>query len=393
MQTDYEYMALSLANLSGLPVRLYKNEKFVKLYHHNKFKPDLAILEEKKIFKNTSLISYYMTDSFLFYGLFRSLKDPICLVFGPVSPIQLDRLAINQILRSIGEPQSRYTELHNYLMAMPSYPLANFLQILCTINYFINGEKIDVSDLLLDEHIEILFSNDRVINDTQSSVKTAHNTLELEQLLLSSVEYGRVHEIEELFKTPPAGRAGTMAQDALRQEKNLFICTVTLVTRAAIKGGLDHETAFALSDLYLQKSEMMTEYIEVSKLQAQMILDFTKRVANVDIHNKTSKLMRIAKDYILNHINEPITTAALAKELGLNRTYLCKLFQDEVSMTVNNYITNIKINEAKYLLEVTQKTLSEISEYLGFSSQSYFQNVFKKEVNMTPSEYRKSKEL
>lgn len=83
--------------------------------------------------------------------------------------------------------------------------------------------------------------------------------MEMEEMMLSHVEYGRTEEIERMFHAPAAGRAGIMEENALRQQKNLIICTATLITRAAIRGGLARETAFALSDLYIQKAEIMQD--------------------------------------------------------------------------------------------------------------------------------------
>jgi len=59
-------------------------------------------------------------------------------------------------------------------------------------------------------------------------------------------------------------------------------------------------------------------------------------------------------------------------------------------MTVNTFITERKIDEAKRLLETSNQTVSQISAFLGFSSQSYFQNVFKKSTGMTPAKYREN---
>ena len=134
-----------------------------------------------------------------------------------------------------------------------------------------------------------------------------------------------------MIQQPVEGRAGTLAGDSLRQQKNLIICTATLVTRAAIRGGLNPEQAFTLSDLYIQKAELMTDLLSLTRLNAQMVLDFTKRVDDEKngIHN--SKLVRKARDYIMAHIGETITTEDLAKETGLNRTYLCTLFTEETT--------------------------------------------------------------
>ena len=384
MNTDYAYLAHSIASLAALPVRLYRDGVFQGLYHHTKFKPDLAILEEPNIFKSADSVSYYMDENFLYYGLFRVKKDAVALMIGPVSQMPVSTSQAIKILRSMGEPANRAKELVDYFSSIPSYPLRTFLQILCTVNYFINGEKTDVGQLLLGE--ELLPAEPAV---PQTDLKyEMHNTVELEEMMLSHVEHGRSADIEAMFRGPTTGRAGTMASDALRQQKNLLICTATLVTRSAVKGGLNRETAFKLSDHYIQQAEMMTDVLKLTQLNAQMVLDFTKRVEaeKVGIHH--SKLIRRARDHILAHISETITTDDLSKELGMNRTYLCKLFAEETGLTVNRYVTQVKTEEAKRLMDITRKSVAEIAEYLGYSSQSYFQRVFKKATGMTPGEYR-----
>lgn len=387
MDTDYGYLAYSLSSLAGLPVRLYRDGIFQGLYHHTKFKPDLAILEEPNIFRSTENVSYYIDENFLYYGLFRVKKDAVALLIGPVSQMSVTTSAAAKILRSMGEPANRAKELTDYFSAMPAYPLRTFLQILCTINYFINGEKTDVGQLLLSDDLP---SPDPV-NPPKASEGEIHNTMELEEMMLSCVEHGRTEDILAMFRAPSAGRAGAMASDALRQQKNLIICTATLVTRAAIRGGLNREQAFALSDMYIQKAELMNDVLGLTRLNAQMVLDFTRRVeaGKAGIHN--SKLIQQARDYVLSHIGEHITTDVLSRELGMNRTYLCRLFTEETGLTINQCVTQIKMEEAKRLMDITQKPIAEIAEYLGFSSQSYFQKVFKNQFGITPGKYRSQK--
>jgi len=216
-----------------------------------------------------------------------------------------------------------------------------------------------------------------------------HNTLELEERLLSNVEHGRADEIEKLFQRPAEGRAGSMADSALRQEKNLIICKATLVSRAAIRGGLDAETAFSLSDDFIQKAELLDNLEALTRLNARMVLEFARRVEDVRCGTSGSVFIRRAREYILTNLSEPITTAVLAKALGMNRTHLCERFVRETGMTVNTFVTAVKMDEAKRLLAVTKKSAVEIAEYLGYSSQSYFVKVFKKIHGVTPGEFRK----
>ena len=384
MNSDYEYLAHSIASLAALPVRLYRDGIFQGLYHHTKFKPDLAILEEPNIFRSIDSVSYYMDENFLYYGLFRVKNDAVALLIGPISLMPVNTTSAAKILRSMGEPASRAKELVDYFSSIPSYPLRTFLQILCTVNYFINNEKTDVGQLLLTEDLPAL---DTAVLP-QPSEAEIHNTMELEEMMLSCVEHGRTEDILKMFSAPTAGRAGEMASDALRQQKNLIICTATLVTRAAIRGGMNQEQAFALSDMYIQKAELMSDVLSLTRLNAQMVLDFTKRVEAEKAGIHKSKLVRQARDYILSHIGEAITTEILSKELGMNRTYLCKLFAEETGLTINQYVTQVKMEEAKRLMDITKKSIAEISEYLGYSSQSYFQKVFKNRYGITPGEYR-----
>lgn len=384
---DYDYLAQSLAALSGVPVRIYRDGRFAGLHHHTKFKPDFAITEEENIFRSLGNVSYYMDENFLYYGLLRSAKDSVDLVMGPVAQAAVDRPLAVKILRTMGESMARAGEIMDYFAAIPSYPLRNFLQILCTVNFFLNDEKLDVSQLLLTEEelppVPLLEDNEK-----EPAPRNTHNTDEVEAVMLSCVEHGRMDQIQELFRRPVEGRAGTMAGDALRQEKNLMVCTATLVTRAAIRGGLDRATAFSLSDTYIQKAELMKDYAGLLRLNARMVEDFTQRVADARCGAGASPLIRSVREYILTHLAEPITTEDLSRATGMNRTYLCKRFQEEANMTVNHYVTAVKMDEARRLLEVTKKTSAEIAEVLGYSSQSYFQSVFKKSTGKTPGEYR-----
>ena len=392
MEVDYEYMANALASLSGVPVRIYREGRLAGLYHHSDFTPDPAVLEEKRIFENPGNVSYHMTDTFLFYGLFRMKHAPVSLVMGPVAQVNPDRAAACEILRSMGEAPGRARELMEYMQSIPTYPLRNFLRILCTLNYFINDEKLNVKDLLTDEALPLIPGG-----ETSSPAKQqygfVHNTYELEQLLLSIVEHGRVEDLSAMIASPPVGRAGIMANDAIRQQKNLFICTAALVTRAAIRGGLDRESAFSLSDVYIQKVELLKTCQEVMGLQVAMVRDFTRRVADATCGEKNDPRIRRARDYIFQHIDRRVTTEELSHELGLNRTYLCSLFQERTGMSVGSYVTALKLNEAKRLLEISDKSLEQIAAYLGFSSQSHFQNAFRKHTGITPGAYRSQRKM
>ena len=117
--------------------------------------------------------------------------------------------------------------------------------------------------------------------------------------------------------------------------------------------------------------------------------DFTERVAQTKIPQGMSPEVFKCIQFISHHINEPIQVGDVAEHIGRSRSYLTNKFKKELGFDVSRFIMRCRLEEAKSLLTYSDKTLSEISTYLCFSSQSYFQNIFKKKYGITPLKYRK----
>ncbi len=137
---DYNYLAESLAALAGVPVRIYRDGRFLSL-HHTRFKPDFAITEEENIFKIAGDVGYYMDPNFLYYGLFRIRGEDIALVIGPVSPSPVSRNLARKILARMGEPVSRTQEVLDYFSVMPAYPRGTFCRSYAPSNISLTGRR------------------------------------------------------------------------------------------------------------------------------------------------------------------------------------------------------------------------------------------------------------
>lgn len=207
--------------------------------------------------------------------------------------------------------------------------------------------------------------------------------------MLNIVRKGDTAALREWIKNAPAIRGGTLAAEQLRQMKNTFIVSTTLISRAAIRGGMDIDDALSLSDAYIQKCELLFNVDQITNLQYHMILNYTEQVEKLQNGKSPSKLVTDVRNYIRHHLSEPTDVERLAKSLFLTRTYLAAKFKKESGTTLTDFILNEKIEEAKRLLRYTDKQGSAIAAYLGFSSQSHFANVFKKYTGRSPYEYRK----
>lgn len=180
-----------------------------------------------------------------------------------------------------------------------------------------------------------------------------------------------------------------MAATHLRQTKNVFIVSTAIASRAAIRGGLDVDDAFALSDAYIQKCELLITPESIMSLQYEMVIDYTKKVESLLEGADGSKLVKDVRNFIRHHLSEPIKTSDIGKALFISRSRLSSKFKEESGVNLIDFIHREKVEEAKRLLLYTDKTALAIAEYLGFSSQSHFTSLFRRYAGVPPLEYRK----
>lgn len=94
------------------------------------------------------------------------------------------------------------------------------------------------------------------------------------------------------------------------------------------------------------------------------------------------------RQYIDLHFKEALTLEQLAEEAHMNKYYLSHSFKKEYGVSPINYMISRRIDESKYLLAETDLSLSQIAQLLGFSSLSYFSQVFRRTQGASPMELR-----
>ena len=382
---DLEYLCSVIAGLSGIPVRIFDGDILVYYSFVGRLPRDPLDVCKKEVFAIEKNIGYYMTAQFQYYGVVKCGKTRI--VMGPTRQVTISDAELRSLAFLADVPPDDTDDFVAGMKSIVPMPLGSVMQTLCAVNYILNGEKVSLADLTIYDELQTNFSSQMASEKTDAPTDL-HNTLSIEQTLMSMIRKGDTAALSEWAKKAPAIRGGVIAFDQLRQMKNLFIVSVTLASRAAIRGGMDADDALMLSDRYIQRCELMNTAEEITNLQFHMISDYTARVERLHIGSDPSQLIAAVSNYIQHHLSEPITTEQIAASLYISRPHLSARFHKETGITLSDYILKEKTEEAKRLLRYTDKSLAAISAYLGFSSQSHFSRTFRKYAGITPGEYR-----
>lgn len=385
-----KYLSL-LYNSTYMPMHYIKNQEIVAVFPQWAFPIKELLIYKNAISQTDITFDYFVTDDYLYIGIVRNPKTDDCVIVGPVALATLSDEIKKNIILNYAEDDESYAQISEYFERTPVFALHRFLNIMAMLNAALNHEVIDITEKYREATSALEKEISRTHSDTLMERKeneNYHDTYYFELEYYSYVEKGDIEGLSQFIKVIPAFTEGSVASDQIRQAKNIFITSITLTTRYAIAGGLDIETAYQLSDNYIQEMEKMSDASAITLLNNSAIFDFTKRVADAKIPKDMSPDIFRCIQYISNHVNQDITVEQIAKVLSMDRSTLSKKFKRELGFNISSFIMRRKLEEAKTLLIHTDKTVSEISEYLCFSSQAYFQNVFKKKYGKTPREYR-----
>lgn len=116
---------------------------------------------------------------------------------------------------------------------------------------------------------------------------------------------------------------------------------------------------------------------------------FQEVPAAEDTIKKTpEQLMNQAVQYITERLNADLGIDEIANRIGISSSYFCLLFKNHFAMTFVEYVTQQRIEAAKFMLSSSDKSITVISSGVGYQERRYFTKVFQKQTGMTPKEYR-----
>ena len=383
---DLRYLCTQMGNLSGIPFRIFRGTERLFFHAAAELPADPFLTCEAGLHVLPEHVGYIAAEDFQYYGFVRTGEETV--VIGPVRQIPATDQELRALAFRTGVPGELTDSFVAGMKAIVPMPLESLLQMLCVMNYVLNGEKTELLDLAIRETEQRNLKRETESRRTEKASGAPHNTLALENTLMDFVRRGDSDGLRARLAAAPAVRGGTLAGEHLRQRKNLFIVAATLCSRAAIQGGLDSEEALSLSDQFIQSCELLPSPEAITDLQYHMLLEYAERVDQVRRGRHASPLELAVSNYLRHHLSETVTAEKIAAALYMSRPYLSERFRKETGETLTDFLLRGKTEEAKRLLRYSDRSISAIGDYLGFSSPGHFSRTFRKYAGISPKEYR-----
>ncbi len=237
---------------------------------------------------------------------------------------------------------------------------------------------------ITEAEIEAILNKNKLIN-SENELKRIPMTREYD--FLEKIRLGKYQEITFIDYRELEASMGRSTRDHKRQFEYTTVSGITLATRAAIDGGLRPDDAYDISETMLQMLEQARTIEEMHDIMELTGVVFAHQVQKSK-KEISSYLIERCKIYISRNVFLKIYLEDIAEYVGVNPSYLSRIFSLKEGITIQEYIQKKKIDLACNLLKFSDRTIAEIAQYIGFQSQSNFSALFKKWKMVSPTEYR-----
>lgn len=136
------------------------------------------------------------------------------------------------------------------------------------------------------------------------------------------------------------------------------------------------------------KMEILKLIFEQGRWEKRKLGKFTE--VGVQPHIEKQKRVHQVADYIAENYDKIGSVTMLADQFYMSKAYLCRIFKEVTNFTISEYINLYRIVASKQYLMDENMSMGEIANRLGYDSLTYFERVFKKQMTVSPLQYRKS---
>lgn len=347
----------------------------------------LQCSETLRKIQNTCHIPLIYSSVSCFAALIK-LDENTNVMFGPVSSIPLTYKEFYDTNKSNCDPDD-LTHLYQLLRQSPHMNLTQFANNISLFIKLAFQEVISPQEILANHVTFPTINTHAVTTDTsEHPYITITEAMFFQKKILFHIQNGNMREIENMFGNTHFFSNLTDAPSSIKELQKIFFCYAIICCVAVIEEGVDLQKAFPIFDSYICRIPMLTSSKNLEELCMQLSIDYCQQTVNLHDSLSSSPVVTKCLQYIQNNIHAKITINDLARHCNLSKRTISRHFSEYHHSSVSEYILQIKLKEASFLLIHSGFSLAEISNQLAFSSQSHFTVAFKKKYYYTPQQYR-----
>ena len=162
---------------------------------------------------------------------------------------------------------------------------------------------------------------------------------------------------------------------------------LVLISRYAIEGGADPETILMMNEVCIREIRDFSRIEDLSVWLGGVLNRFIGCVFEFRDVKHADTLCKLTRFLGENYMRR-LTLDDVAEHVFLSKSYVSRLFSEELGTTFTAYLNHIRVEKAKIMLADRENTLSAIADAVGFTDQSYFSRVFKSITHVSPGVYR-----
>lgn len=134
--------------------------------------------------------------------------------------------------------------------------------------------------------------------------------------------------------------------------------------------------------LYKTLLSLQNKYLQQEKNYSKLFIQQTSKISPEEI-------AIILQTHLVNHFNEDIKLNEISKEINYSTSYLSKIFHQYFKCSPSHYLISLRIQKAQQLLKYsTELSVRQVGEAVGYPEQGYFSRIFKKNIGVSPLDYR-----
>lgn len=243
--------------------------------------------------------------------------------------------------------------------------------------------ELAVQQSILNEEIQ----NRKVLEEKLSARNLQLSySLDKERELVSKIKLGDIETAKKIFQALLAD-IFIIGAAKLPVIKARVLELVVLMSRAAVEGGADSEQVLGINTEFVQDINRCNTIEEIDLYAIQALEKYIKAVQRHD-RVKNHHIINQVKAFIRKNYYKNLTLEEIAESVYLSPYYISRIFKEEQGLTVMDYLTKVRLEEAKKLLRNPAYQIEEIAEKIGYNDPSYFSKVFRRKEGMTPSQFR-----